>query len=577
LHLAQNAIFCIGIANRGGICMASPSCSSESVIYNWITASRQRITDLHTSALGTTYGTLLESIVLGNRCVELPSDLIEKYRKVGLSHLLAASGFNLTIIILVLNFVVKTLTRSKPICALATLSSIVMFALLAGLSPSVVRAAACCLVVLMAVQSGRSLNATAILAMVLITVLIIDPAASIDVGAQLSYAATFGILKGARPLAAFLLLPLPNLKPDSADINPLPNTAHLSKATRACIIFAGYVFEAIAVVLSAQAAVLPIQLAYFWRLGTMFLPASVLVDPLVAPITVLGFASSTLILIQPAFGACARLLDLLALVPLKTLNAVADYFAQIEGTYLNFGPPAPVSVIVYYLALALFCASLIAGHRRVLTLFFVIVSLIALIWRSNLPEPIICVGRNSLVFLGTDRNAIVLGDGNSAGKCLAYWGAKVTSDKSIVFDGVASEPITFCLKGGAQTLKFLFLNNIDADVFFNNRRYARAEKRAGECGVYDSNSCVIVVLYKARTLSKDALAQIQSYYSADYALLVQRHFPRRKKHAYGPDPLPFSSPLESHRQENNELQLSLFCERGMQARLIKRGTSVTEH
>ncbi len=419
-HLAQESIFCVATTSAKRLRRleeATTSTLGPQCLSNWISTSRQKITDLHLSTLGQNDGALLESIVLGNRCIDLPPDLVEKYRKVGLSHLLAASGFNLTIVIMVAHWLAKLISPSRVFCAIASLLPMLIFVLLAGFSPSVVRAATSSLICLCALQAGRALNQIAVLASALMIMLLIDPSCAADIGAQLSYAATFGILAGAAPLSAIAASRLDRLK----RLGLPPLTEKLLR----------WLTEASAVVLSAQAAVLPIQLLYFWRLGTMFLPASVLVDPLVAPITIIGFASSTLALFpfyesMPVTKLFCQMLDYLALIPIKVLDAVASFFAAATDSYINLGPPSLSLIFLYYVALLGLITAIRKRHRLFLCTFLFGISTFAMLYRLPLSKPTLLVRRHSLVAVGTDRQAIVVGQqDNASGKFLAYEGAKV--------------------------------------------------------------------------------------------------------------------------------------------------------
>jgi len=593
-RLAQASIFCIVITHDKGISLLETDATYTDKFEKWIASSRQRITDLHLSTLGQSYGPLLESIVLGNRCVELPTDLVDKYRRVGLSHLLAASGFNLTIVIVVTHALTKSLTRSRTIRCFSALIPMVIFVALAGLSPSVVRAAACSFIILIAIQSGRSLNAAAVLSLVLIAVVSIEPIAAIDVGAQLSYAATFGILNLARPLAGLLETPIATFKKKlrlPTGTQPQSKCVSILKAERVLLALACWTVEAVAVVLSAQAAVLPIQLSYFWRLGTMFLPACVLVDPLVAPITVIGFASSTLILACPLFEGLCKQMDYLALVPLKALDAIASFFADLEGTYINLGPPLPATIVLYYAALAMFCASLMAGRLRILAATALLASSFALLWRPTLERPLISVAANSLTFIGTDRTAVTFGEESStATKFLAYNGARVA--QRIELPPESDRPISFNLASGARKLKFILVSP-NQIAKLSKVPLPDGMTVSGESGTF---SHIILAVYsqnisgakkrfadqhrpiaernKRFNVSHGLLDQLQHRLTADYVLLIQKHFSKSKKRPQELSDSPYSSlPTIGLPEKQDDLDLVLYCEHGVQARLSKQAAA----
>jgi len=577
-RLAQASIFSILITHGSGISLLNADADCTTEIANWITASRKTITDLHVSTLGATYGPLLESIVLGNRCVELPADLVDKYRKVGLSHLLAASGFNLTIVIVVMHTLAKSLTRSRTIRCLSALIPMVIFVVLAGLSPSVVRAAVCSFIILIALQSGRSLNPAAVLSFVLIAVLTIDPLSAVDVGAQLSYAATFGILNLARPLADFLGSPI-------AAFSKKREAAHYLqwKFIRVPVIktvqllpdLAFWTLEATAVVLSAQAAVLPIQLSYFWRLGIMFLPACVLVDPLVAPITVIGFASSALILGTPLLHGLCQQLDYLALVPIRALDAIASFFAAMEGTYLNLGPPSPAAIVFYYAALSLFYAALTARCFRAWSLVILAIGSFALLWRPGLERPLISITKNSLTFVGTDRCAITIGELNSsATKFLAYNGAKVTY-KADGGEPTSNRPISFNLTNGTEQLKFMIVRANQISDLLNSTIPPQTTEygpfRHLILTVYDQKIAG-ARKWHGHSISTALLDQLQRHFSADYVLLIQKRF--FKKHKGSHELIESSQPSlpEIHYCEKDDLGLAFYCEHGIGVQVAKQAT-----
>jgi ComEC/Rec2-related protein len=599
-RLAQESIFCVAIAHNTKLKPIQRETSGAAQLASCISNSRKRITDLHLSTLGNTYGPLLESIVLGDRCVDLPGELVEKYRKVGLSHLLAASGFNLTIVIVVTDALAGALFRSRLVCGLSCLLPMVVFVALAGLSPSVVRAAACSLIVLIALQSGRSLNAAAVLSLVLITVLTIDPISALDVGAQLSYAATFGILYVARPLALFLAHPLNrwkvNVSGNGSGKSPVSlNWLGKMSPKFVAIKAAFWAVEAIAVVLSAQAAVLPIQLACFWRLGTMFLPASVLVDPLIAPITVIGFASSTLVLASPALDTLCKQLDYVALFPLQALEATASYFASIEGTYLNYGPPPPWTVLAYYAALVLFCVALSTKRWRFCASIIFVAGVTALLWRPALSEPQISIARNSITFVGVDRRAVAFGtEDSSATKFLAYHGARLI-ERIEQIDGSHS----VSLGTGPNRLRFIILNPYQWSKVGPTHAKPDGGTRGTDCHYahtiltvpddkfinarqHTSGQEVMWGRRRQKTCLKiDVLDELQRDYQADYIMVIRGRSFRRRGGAHLAGAGTENSAAENDSKSSAQLDeslyylpLSLHCDRNMQACFFKRASEI---
>ncbi len=159
----------------------------------------------------------------------------------------------------------------------------------------------------------------ATLASALLITLIADPGALTDVGLQLSYAATAGLILCARPLSELIC------------------AGRKEKIIR-------WFAETVAVVFASQLAVLPIQLVYFWQLGLMFLPANLVITPILAPLTILGFVSSVLALFFPlhgfvesTFSLLVWMVDMLALLPLELMLRWVDFLDSFDGAIFRRG------------------------------------------------------------------------------------------------------------------------------------------------------------------------------------------------------------------------------------------------
>ena len=369
-----------------------------------VDAMRTRMVLAHRRFIDRAEGDLLSSMVLGDRAVELPAEIERKFRDVGLSHVLAASGFNLTIVTAMTWWLGRLLLRSPWVINLLCFLSMLVFVCLAGPSPSVVRAALMCSLVLLSRSLFRSLHAPAALAFALLTTLIIDPLAAKDVGLQLSYAATTGIVAGVTGLSRYL-------------------------SSQALGRWPPWFAETVSVVVVAQASVLPIQLFYFWQIGLFFLPANLLIAPLVPLVTVLGFLSSLLVMsdIWPAgLDPVAWAIDHIAVYPLRLIIAVVSVLASCEWAKLHLGPPTVKSLLAYYACLLWLFLSLHTRQFRLAALSGYLLALAALIWRPPPPALTLSVHQRSLVMLDGDRQALCLGNdhGNEIGRFLAFFGAR---------------------------------------------------------------------------------------------------------------------------------------------------------
>lgn len=135
---------------------------------------------------------LVAGLLLGSRS-SIPQDILDDFRKTGLSHILAISGYNIVILI---NFVLLSASYlSRKYFTLITLFIIVCFTLLVGASASVVRAAIMGSLSLVARFFGRSSKGLRLLFVTAALMVFFDPFILIyDIGFQLSFAATAGIM-----------------------------------------------------------------------------------------------------------------------------------------------------------------------------------------------------------------------------------------------------------------------------------------------------------------------------------------------------------------------------------------------
>ena len=183
-------------------------------------------------------------------------DVAADFRVSGLSHVVAISGWHIAMLGAVVSGMLGGLGRRPR--SLVVLVAICAYAVFAGASPSVLRAAVMASVVLLARESGRRGSAAAGLALTVAAMLVVEPATINDVGFQLSVAATCGLLVWGTRVRAWLAPRLPARTP-------------------------GWLLESLAVSLAAQAATLPLVLFHFGSLSLVAPLANLLIAPLVAP------------------------------------------------------------------------------------------------------------------------------------------------------------------------------------------------------------------------------------------------------------------------------------------------------
>lgn len=161
---------------------------------NQLTAWRDQLIDKVFLVLPEPHGSLLAGMLLGNR-IKLDQSLVMMFRTVGLSHLIAASGQNLSVLTANVSSIFKPILGRRSY--FVALLIIVIYIILTGAPASILRAGLMMAVVLSGEYLGRpsrSLNGLILAGGVLV---VFEPKIIFDIGFQLSVAATYGIIRVA--------------------------------------------------------------------------------------------------------------------------------------------------------------------------------------------------------------------------------------------------------------------------------------------------------------------------------------------------------------------------------------------
>ncbi|MEO3849213.1 ComEC/Rec2 family competence protein [Streptomyces sp. B8F3] len=227
-----------------------------------------------TDGLGADARALLPGLVVGDTS-RIPAELQDAFHATDLTHLLAVSGANLTIVLALLIGPPHLAARAErrglaprlgiPLRATALLGGLLTlgFVVVCRPEPSVLRAAACGLITLLALGTGRRRSLLPALAAAVLLLVLYDPWLSREYGFLLSVLATAALLTLAPRWSAAL------------------------RARRVPPRLA----EALAAAGAAQAVCAPVVAVLAARVSLVAIPCNLLAEFAVAPATVLGFAA----------------------------------------------------------------------------------------------------------------------------------------------------------------------------------------------------------------------------------------------------------------------------------------------
>lgn len=289
---------------------------------------------------------LLAGILLG---VErgIPKDVMDAFSQTNTTHIIAISGFNITILAGIFALIAGRLLgrrRATP----TVIAGIVLYTILVGASAAVVRAALMGILYVVAIHYGRQSDALNSLVAAAVVMTLLNPYTPWDVGFQLSFTATLGLILIVPPLTGTFERGLGRV----IDRERARATVQLLN-------------EALIVTLAAQVATMPIMVYYFHKVSVVGLLANFLILPVQPAVMILGGVATLAGLVALPLG---RVLAWAALpFPLYTIRVV-EQMARLPYASIDVGRIGQGWVWSYYALLAgvVFVAQQDPDERRTL-------------------------------------------------------------------------------------------------------------------------------------------------------------------------------------------------------------------
>jgi competence protein ComEC len=202
---------------------------------------------------------IIAGVQVGARS-SIPADVLKNFQTVGLTHILAISGFNITLIINVVAVLLAGFSRRKRFWL--NLGLIVLFVFLTGCSASVVRAAVMGMMILLIKTLGRKSEVLTVIMLSAVLMVLVSPRIlNFDISFQLSLMATLSLV------------------------------LYSEKLEQWAVNWPEQIKEGVLVTLSAQVLTLPISFYNFGNISLIAPISNLLVLPLVPVLMATSFAS----------------------------------------------------------------------------------------------------------------------------------------------------------------------------------------------------------------------------------------------------------------------------------------------
>ncbi len=267
---------------------------------------------------------IINALLLGQR-QDISAKVYASYKQAGVIHILAISGLHIGIILLVLSTLFKPLEsirQGKLLKAIVLICLLWAFAIVAGLSASVVRAVTMFSIVTVAINYKRPTNIYNTLAFSIVILLLLKPNFLFDVGFQLSYLAVFSIVT----------------------FQPMLYTLWAPKY-RVLV----YFWKLTTVTLAAQIGILPISLYYFHQFPGLFLISNLMIIPFLKVILIFGIIVILLALVSKLPAVLVTLYGYF----ISSMNNVINWVAMQDAFLFKNISFSLVNVILSYVLMLL--------------------------------------------------------------------------------------------------------------------------------------------------------------------------------------------------------------------------------
>jgi len=243
--------------------------------------------------------------------------LNELFSRTGVTHIVAISGYNITLIATLLITFCISLAIPRKKAFWIVVFGIIVFLIFAGLSASVVRAGIMGILVLIAKQMGRMSRIGNVLVLTAVIMTLQNPFVLIyDAGFQLSFLSTVGLVYLA-----------PNIE---SWFSRVPKVLGLQ--------------ESVVATLSATMITLPLILFQFGRLSLVSLPVNMIILWIIPFIMMLGFFA---VVVSMLFLPLAHILSWIAWGGMMYIVGIVRWFADLSFAAVDMRVPIWGMVVMY--------------------------------------------------------------------------------------------------------------------------------------------------------------------------------------------------------------------------------------
>lgn len=330
-------------------------------------------------------GNLLLAILLGDKD-KLSEDIQERFKTSNLSHMLAVSGAHVSYIILGLTYVLQNSIIGKKNEKIVCIIFLLFFMAITNFTPSVTRA---CIMAVLTLFSGiiyRKSDVYTNISVAALITLIFNPYSLLDLGFQLSYGGTIGII--------IFIKRIQEKKSNSKVINYIKQMALVS--------------------IYANIIIIPIMMYHFNTVSFTFIISNIMASPILGIIVITGFL---FIIASITVKPLTRLIAIFIKPILSILIKISQICSKLPFSNILVVTPYMFNVISYY-AIILYCIKSKKNNKCkiiiCLLIVLILINFIIYIFPQKLRIFFIDVGQgDSTLIITPDKKTVLIDGGGS--------------------------------------------------------------------------------------------------------------------------------------------------------------------
>ncbi len=391
---------------------------------NWLYEIKQsfsqNVSSLFQRTLRSNNSKLITSIILGDSSV-MEEDELEKYRDLGLAHILAVSGLHIGVIAGFLIFIFSRLGINRKINILITLLIIWSYAYLIGFPASTVRACIMFTILFYSQMIHEPYDSLNSIFVSMLICLIINPFWLFHIGFQLSYMATISLIVIGDKIILFR---------DK-----------------------GNIFKTASSIIAVNIGILPLQAYYFNGFPILGMVSNLFTVPLMSLSLILGFimifANYILSFLTPILGVILdtvltlqyRIVDIIYSLPLNIVNLYSPEILEIFLYYILIAGVIGIIKFKYF-------PNGLKKYIIIYLLVFVLIQTIYISFDNRIEVEFIDVGQGDSILIKTQGKNFLMDTGGS-----------------LTFDVGKYITLPYLKKAGIFTLDGIIITHFDADHY----------------------------------------------------------------------------------------------------------------